>query len=262
MMPCLQQGQTFADSVRAATSCSSAAVMVRSLHQQQLQPLQCHLVGRVQQTKVTYLMKPFGQNMLQKAAQELHCRQTHGLPFTGGCILVTEGHMFVFQVYDAVIGDGDPVDIAAHVIQHLFRLLEGRPGEDHPVIVPDILGEGFLGQGLAGELHEHCPEDRRERLDRHEKLPAGRSPDSVFVKSAGRNEEVEVGMVFLGSGPGVEHSQHPQLAADVFAIKAELGQGRYRCLKENGVKRVLISAHYFPKRRRQGEDQMKVGDGQ
>ena len=81
-------------------------------------------------------MKPLGQDMLQKAAQEFHGLQGHGLPFPGGCILVPEGHMIVIHGENAVVGDGDPVDIAGQVSQHLFRLLEGRSGEDDPVIVP------------------------------------------------------------------------------------------------------------------------------
>lgn len=69
----------------------------------------------------------------------------------GGRILVTEGHKIVFQGDDAVVGDGDPVDIAAQVVQHLFRLLEGRSGEDDPFLVPDLQGKGFLGQALDEE---------------------------------------------------------------------------------------------------------------
>lgn len=227
-----------------------------------MQPLQGHPFGRVQETVVAHLMKSLGQDMLQKAPHELHCRQGHGLPLPSGGILVTKGHLIVFQGNDAVVGHGDPVDITGQVAQHLLRLLEGRAREDDPVLVPDLFGEVLFGQGLSGQLHEDGPEDRRERPDRHDELPAGRSPDAVFVKAAGRNEEVEVGMILFGAGPGVEHGQHPQLAADVFAIKAQSGQCCYGGLKEDGVERFLIAADYFPKLCRQGEDQMEVRDGQ
>ena len=70
-----------------------------------------------------------------------------------------------------------------------------------------------------------------------------------------------MGMVFLGAGPGVENGHHSQQAAEVFAIKAELGQGRYRRLKENGVKHFLIGADGFPQTRRQGEHKMEIGNG-
>jgi len=96
-------------------------------HEQQLQPLQGHLVGRVQETIVTHLMKPLGQDMLQKATQEFHCRQGHGLPLPGSCILVTEGYLIIFQGNDAVARYGNTVDITGQVLKHLFRLLEGRP---------------------------------------------------------------------------------------------------------------------------------------
>lgn len=83
--------------------------LVISFHQQQLQPLQGHLIGRVKEAKVAHLMKALGQHMLQKAAKEFYRRQPHGLPFPGGGILVSEGYMIVFQGDDAVVGDGDPV---------------------------------------------------------------------------------------------------------------------------------------------------------
>ena len=52
------------------------------------------------------------------------------------------------------------------------------------------------------------------------------------------------------------------MSADVFAIKSQFVQCRYDCLKEGGVECFLIAAYYVPKLCRQGEDQMKVGDGQ
>lgn len=181
----------------------------------------------MQETVIAHLMKPFWQNVLQKAAQELHCRKYHGLPLPGGGILLTEGYVVVVQSNYAVVGDGNPVDISPQVTQHLLCLLEGRAGEDYPALVPDLLGEVFFGQCLFGQLHEDGPEDRRERPDRHEELFAGRSPDAVFVKATGRNEEMKMGMIVLGAGPGMEHSHHPQLTADEFTIKSQLAQCPY-----------------------------------
>ena len=191
-------------------------------------------------------MKPLGQDMLQKSAHEFQCRQAHGLPFPGVGILVAERHVIVFQGNDAVVGDGNPVDIAGEIRQYLFRLLEGWPGEDDPVLVPDLLGEVLLGQCLPCVLHKDGAEDRRERPDRHEEPTAGRSPDPVFIKGAARNEKMEMGMEFLGPGPGMEDGQLAKLAAEVFAVKAELGQGRDRRLKEDGIERFLVAAHDFP----------------
>jgi len=69
----------------------------------------------VQEAVIAYFMKPFGQNVLQKAAQELHCRQRHGLPLPGSGILVTEGYLIVVHGDNAVARYGDPVDITGQV---------------------------------------------------------------------------------------------------------------------------------------------------
>lgn len=129
------------------------------LPQHELQPLQRHLVGRVQESEVAHLVEPLGQNVLEKAAQEFQRRKTHCFPLSGVGILVTEPHLVVFQGNDAVVGDGDPVDIAGEVGEHLFRLFEGRPGEDDPVLFPDLSGKGCRGKGLSCALHEDGPED-------------------------------------------------------------------------------------------------------
>ena len=123
-------------------------------------------MGRVQQAEVAYFMEPLGQDMLEQAPQKLHSRQQHGFPFPGGGMLILEGHLVVVHGENAVVGDGNPVDIAAQICQHLFRFFKGRPGKDAPVMVPDLFGKNFLGERLARPFHEHGPKDRRERLDR------------------------------------------------------------------------------------------------
>ena len=89
--------------------CRSVTV---SLPQQQLQPPQGFPVGRVQETEVAHLMDSPGQNVLEKAAQEFHCLKSYGLPLPGVGVQVTKRHMIVFQGNDAVICDGNPVNVA------------------------------------------------------------------------------------------------------------------------------------------------------
>ena len=98
--------------------------------------------------------------MLQKAAQELHCLKAHGLPLSGAGILVTERYVIVFHGNYAVVGYGNPVNIATQIMQHLFCLLEGWSGEYDPVIVPYLLRKALLRQGISGLLHKDRPKDR------------------------------------------------------------------------------------------------------
>jgi hypothetical protein len=48
-------------------------------------------------------------------------------------ILPAEPDLVVFDVQQAVVGDGDAVRIAAHVVEDLLRSSEGALGVDHPL---------------------------------------------------------------------------------------------------------------------------------
>ena len=64
--------------------------------------------------------------MLQVAAQEFLCRQSHGFPLVGVGILIAERHLAVAQGEEAIIGNGDPVDVAPQVTKHFLCSVKGR----------------------------------------------------------------------------------------------------------------------------------------
>jgi hypothetical protein len=70
---------------------------------------------------VADFVEPLGRHMLEKAADELVGGQGHGLPVLVLGILVAEAPLTVLGREDAAIGQGDPVDILAQVVQDLLR---------------------------------------------------------------------------------------------------------------------------------------------
>src|SRR5215467_6787232 len=71
--------------------------------------------------------------MEEKSANKLVGRERHGLLLAlVAVVLVSEAHLPGFDVQQAIVGDRDPVSIAANVIQYLFRASKWRLGVDHP----------------------------------------------------------------------------------------------------------------------------------
>lgn len=200
--------------------------------------------------------------MLQVAAQELFCRQRHGLPLPGIRVLVAEGDSAVLQGEYAVVGDGDSVNVSAKVAQHLFCPVEGWFAEDYPFLVPDFLREDFMGERLVSHLHEPAAKASGQGLHRHQKLLAGFFPLTVFIESPGRHQHMHMGVVLQGSGPGMEDSEDAELAANELRVEADGGEGFHRCLDQDVVEEFLTLADNVSQFRGDGEDEVEVAHRQ
>ena len=83
-------------------------------------------------------LEPVGQDVEQKAADELGRRERHELvPRSVGVVLPGEGDAFVADRDQAVIGNGDAVRIAAQVTQNLLGAGKGLLAVDHPIEPPE-----------------------------------------------------------------------------------------------------------------------------
>src|SRR5882724_13583994 len=87
------------------------------------------------------LVEALGQYMLQKAPDELVGGQRHGLPALVLSILIAEADVAVIAREHPAIGQRDPVDIAAQVVQSLLGALDGGFSVDDPPLAPDHLGD-------------------------------------------------------------------------------------------------------------------------
>ena len=66
-------------------------------------------ICRSEESVISYLDKTPGQHMLEKPVDKCHSRQSCPFPLLG--IFVAESDLMVFNAYDAVIGNGDAVNI-------------------------------------------------------------------------------------------------------------------------------------------------------
>ncbi len=91
-------------------------------------------VAIAEKTVIADAMETLGQDVQQKAADELVGRHGHDLlPIAVPIILPAKTHRAVLDIDEAVVGDGDAVRVAADVVGHLLGPGEGRLGKDHPV---------------------------------------------------------------------------------------------------------------------------------
>lgn len=83
---------------------------------------------------MTDFSKASRQDMQQKTADKFQCVQGHRLLTVAMCVIPPEkGDLAVFQGQDAVIGNGDPVSIAAQIRDNFFSAAKRRFAVYDPV---------------------------------------------------------------------------------------------------------------------------------
>ena len=95
------------------------------------------------------------EHVEQHAPDELGRRQRHGLlagRASPAVVGVPEAHGVVVEAAQALVADGDPVGVAAEVVEDLFGAGEGSLRVDHPFGLagrPEVLGEApRVAEGL------------------------------------------------------------------------------------------------------------------
>jgi len=92
--------------------------------------------------------KAAGQHMQQKATQELWCLDGHhSLVISVSIISPAEGNLIVGEGDEAVVGDGDAVNVAGEIAQDMMGAAEGWFGIDDPWLTEQGAqesAEGFL----------------------------------------------------------------------------------------------------------------------
>lgn len=90
--------------------------------------------------KIADLHEAMRQHMEQKPTNELRCRQIHGFAEVGIIsILVGKNDAMVFNGFNPVVGDGNPVGIPAKVSEDLFRSGKRFFSIDDPIFIPRLL---------------------------------------------------------------------------------------------------------------------------
>lgn len=135
-----------------------------------------------EQPVVANAHEPAGENVLEKSSDEFVDFQGHGFGATAMAIVSPcEGDTAVFQVDQAVVGDGDAMGVAREVIEDFRGAAEGRRGVNDPVNPAVFLQKTFESLGLckscdiAVELELSFVEGLFERLEKEPPIEARES---------------------------------------------------------------------------------------
>lgn len=60
-----------------------------------------------------------GQHVLEESSDEFFCRKSHRFPLSAAAGSEAEGHLSIFELFDAVVGDGDSPDVRGQVFDDL-----------------------------------------------------------------------------------------------------------------------------------------------
>jgi hypothetical protein len=105
--------------------------------QVELEVVQERTMDRAPHAIVADFGEPLGQDMLEKATDELVGGQGHGPPAPVLGVLIAAAHLAWLAREAAVVGQGEAVDIPAQVVQDLLRTLPRRFAIDDPALSPD-----------------------------------------------------------------------------------------------------------------------------
>ena len=179
-------------------------------------------VGGRPQAVVPDLVDAGGQDVLKEATHKLLTRNRHRTPLVVPGVLVAEGHLAVLDTQDAMVGNGDPMDVASQVRQDVLGALDGRLAVDHPLLPAYGIGNPHVRQGFGHQAEEDAAEDWRQGPDRHEVVFAGRPPLPVGRQSPTGDQTVDVGMVRQCTAPGVQDGQDADKPADIVRVGRQL----------------------------------------
>ena len=159
-------------------------------------------------------MESTGQNVEQESPDELLGRERHSfLLIVVAVVPPVELDLPVFDIHDPMIGNRDPVRVAADVIHHLLGSGERRFGVDDPFHIAygiEMPAENLrISKGLEGReelefagiesLLQISQEQSAEQAGQHpygqkETGAAGNPPTTIGCDSATRDDTMQVGM--------------------------------------------------------------------
>jgi hypothetical protein len=110
---------------------------------------------------------------------------------------------------------------------------------------------------------ELAAEDAAEGTDGQEESDGRSDPSGVIgSKAASGNDVMYVGMMLKVLTPGMKHAQKPDICSQVLRISSKFEERRCTSSKKQIIEQSLVLQGESRKLVRQGEDDVKVRDGQ
>ena len=226
------------------------------------QQIACHrpqmLSARSHQSIIADLHEPLGQHMLQEPMHEVEDRQRFRLPPIGTAVFEPVGYLSVFERFDAIVGDGRPVDIRSQVFQGRICVAD-RLAVNYPVLLPNPGWNIVEKIRFFKRVTELGPKDRRQGLHGYKEFGTRSQPLAALGReSTAGYDEVDMGMVAQVALPGMQSPHHTDVATDEPGIFGQFLQCRGRGREQQVVERLLVRAGNGPEFTGQGECHQKV----
>ena len=229
---------------------------------------------------VTDAVEAVGQDVEEKAADELVRGKPHDAAAPAAAIvLVGERHLIVVDGDEPRIGDRRAMRVAGEIGQYALGAAERRLGVDDEGALPQrahALGEsGGLGErGQIAEetefaatesgfqaVEEQTAEGLRQGADGEQEVGFAGDPSlAVEGDAAAGDETMDMRVMGQRLSPGVQDGDEADLGAEAFGGERHerLGGGAH----QQAVDRLLVLEGDLGRRRRQGEDDVEVGNRQ
>jgi len=140
--------------------------------------------------------------MLQKPAHKLKDWKLHNLFSAVTGVFPLEFDVAIVGRNDSVVADRNPMNVAPEVVDKGFDLRRGRFGKNHPVFFHDLISKLNARYNFPGNIQKYAAKDPGQGFDRNQKTLAGVPPEKA-VEPAGRNNAMNMRVVFHGCSPGV-----------------------------------------------------------
>ena len=203
-----------------------------------------------------------GQDVLRKAADELHRRQLHYLVAAVAVVLVTEAHTVFVNGQEPMVADGDLVRVSAQVIDHRTRRGKGPLGIDHPGLCKERAEELriFSWEGFAQCRHHPTAHHPAQRPYREEVLSFGACtlPEPGCGDAPAGYDAVQVRMQGEVLTPGVQHGDHTRVRSQVGGIAGKGTDHTPGCGKERIIDTIRPIQAQTVQLPGQGEHHMEV----
>jgi len=150
---------------------------------------------RAEEAEIADLDETPGQDVLEKAVNEVFGGEGAELDLAGIGRAVAKGDLVIFELDQTAVADCDAEDVGSQVLEGSVAVAD-RFTVDDPIMLPDG-GWDIVGKFRSLEsMKEFSPEDPGEGFDWEKKVMVGREPGAVIGgQSTGRDEIVNVRMV-------------------------------------------------------------------
>jgi len=129
-------------------------------------------VSWAKQTVIAHLDEAFGEDVLQKAVDELLSRQGAELGFPGARSAVAEGDLIILDFHETAVTDRDAKDVRGEILEG-GEAVADRQAMDDPVLFPYGGRDTRKTLCRAQCVAELGAKELRERLNREEKVGPG-----------------------------------------------------------------------------------------